>query len=661
MRLPFTATLRSCFFYISFYIFSFIVLSIPVVQGQEKINSDPLLYAEELLKDLQNLELFHLFLNSVTELRHTNVQKADSLLLEMNEVYEKTDNYEQRIYLLMDLSEANRGDVEYAEESLAIALESQNQDLLFRSHVAVINAYHVANNPKAIEVGTDALKYATLTSDSSLIYLTISNLFFDRGSNEEGLYYLKKAERGIKEGTKLSTVYHSRLGFYFLNTVSQDSLYANPLDSAYYHYKKSAEDGLKINDKELYLLAKENMAIVKETKGLYDEAEVIYLEVLEEAKANNYEAMQMYVFDDLSYLYGATKEYHKAIKYANKQYELAIEMNSDYYKQGASRKLYNLNETIGNYKEAYLNHRLYKEHSDSLYNIANIKRLTEVRVASEFEQEKQILKATTLRNRIAAISAFLIALITLIFLYKNQRQKKLITEQNQELNVLNDTKDQIFSIIGHDLKKPVLAFRGLHEKFSYLINNNQQEQLLKFSASIDKEAIQLNKLTDNLLSWALLQHDVLNVTKEKINLSKVTQEVIDLFISFADNKSITLTHAVPDIIIMSDRHALSTILRNLVDNAIKYTHEGGTVDLYANQEGGRVILEVKDSGTGIDKEKIGKIFLLSKGKTTDGTYNEKGTGLGLHIVKELVNKCRGTIAVKSKINEGTTFTLSLPI
>ncbi len=277
------------------------------------------------------------------------------------------------------------------------------------------------------------------------------------------------------------------------------------------------------------------------------------------------------------------------------------------------------------------------------------------------EEETKTLSAISMRNKIAALSAGAIALITFFFLYRMNKQRKIIEKQNASLEALNNTKDQIFSIIGHDIKKPVLAFRGLHDKLSYLIENKQYDNLLRLSKSIDQEAVQLNKLTDNLLSWALLQKEVLVVNEEHISLQSVVEEVMSLFKSFADNKSIALKNDIPDITIKADRYALSTIIRNLIDNAIKYSDEGDTVELIANQNNDQVKLKIKDTGMGIPKEKLPGIFLLSKNKSTDGANDEKGTGLGLHIVKELVVKCKGKIQVESELNKGTVFTLSLPV
>jgi len=276
------------------------------------------------------------------------------------------------------------------------------------------------------------------------------------------------------------------------------------------------------------------------------------------------------------------------------------------------------------------------------------------------EKEKIALSAISARNLIAAISALAIALLTLFFLYRNNRQKRTISRQNQELESLNSTKDQLFSIIGHDLKKPAIAFRGITEKLRFLIDSGDRLRLLKYGKSIENDAIELNNLTDNLLSWALLQKDLMAINEKEVSLATITEGVFSLFSNVAKEKKITLSSNVGNVVVHSDENALSIVLRNLVDNAIKYTSENGIIEITAVEEASKVELFVKDNGIGIEKDHLPNLFALTKEKSTDGTFGEKGTGLGLHLVKELVEKCKGTIAVESKIDRGTIFTLSFP-
>ena len=276
------------------------------------------------------------------------------------------------------------------------------------------------------------------------------------------------------------------------------------------------------------------------------------------------------------------------------------------------------------------------------------------------EKDKEVLAAVSARNKIVAIATLFLGLISLIFLFWSRNKNKIIADRNLQLQSLNNIKDQIFSIIGHDLKKPTLAFRGITKKLNYLIKSGDENRMLAFGNEIEKEALELNNLTDNLLSWALLQKDMLHTTEEITNLQTITNEALSLFSTFAKEKGVILKNNVQDIQAHVDKHILSTILRNLIDNAIKYSDENDVIEIKATHSENLVILSITDTGKGIDNEMMSSLFTLSKGKSTVGTNGEKGTGLGLHLVKELVEKCKGTIDVQSKLGEGTTFNLSIP-
>ena len=278
------------------------------------------------------------------------------------------------------------------------------------------------------------------------------------------------------------------------------------------------------------------------------------------------------------------------------------------------------------------------------------------------EKEADVAAAVASRNRIAALGSTILATLIGFFFYRNNNQKKLISSQKETLESLNNTKDQIFAIIGHDLRKPAISFNGISKKVNYFIQKKDFESLDKLGNHIEHNAFALSKLTDNLLNWALAQRNVVPYNPMEINLLEVTGEIKSIFTAAATNKNINLTtNIAPDLVAYADINAIFTILTNLVDNAIKYTAPGGQVSINAiKEENGKVKIRVSDSGQGINKEKIKDIFLLRKEKSQTGTQGEKGTGLGLHLVKQLVEFNQGIITVFSQDGMGTSFDVTLP-
>lgn len=236
-----------------------------------------------------------------------------------------------------------------------------------------------------------------------------------------------------------------------------------------------------------------------------------------------------------------------------------------------------------------------------------------------------------------------------------------IREKELLLEAANAAKDRLFAIISHDLRKPALAFRGISKKVKFLIQQQEFETLDRYGIALEKAAFSLNNLLDNLLNWALQQRKVAPYRPIPIDVEQVTQEIYDLFRQVAADKAIALQMNIPEsTVIFADLHAYSTIVRNLLDNAIKYTPVGGSINLSAEQLEKTVLVKIKDTGIGIEPEKIDSIFDLTINKSEQGTKGEMGSGLGLTLVRDLVKLNKGAIKVESHWNRGTVFEVELP-
>lgn len=252
-----------------------------------------------------------------------------------------------------------------------------------------------------------------------------------------------------------------------------------------------------------------------------------------------------------------------------------------------------------------------------------------------------------------------------LLLNKNvQTQKKLNAELKskiRELNETNKTKDKLFSIIGHDLKNPFSVMLTLSEILNHDFKELNHEEIKEITTVIHSSATQGNKLLENLLKWAKSQSGQTDVFHEKLAIDFIINEIVNGSQSMAGNKKIQLQNNVTvRNYIYADNNLTHTIFRNILSNAIKFTPEGGTIQLSATAEEKYINISVADSGVGIPDEKIPKLFKLEKNFSTRGTNNEEGTGLGLVLVKEFVDKNNGRIQVKSEIGKGTVFTISLP-
>ena len=237
----------------------------------------------------------------------------------------------------------------------------------------------------------------------------------------------------------------------------------------------------------------------------------------------------------------------------------------------------------------------------------------------------------------------------------------LIRQKEKELEAANAAKDRLFAIISHDLRKPALAFRGITKKVKYLIQKEKFETLFKYGNSLEKAAYSLNNLLSNLLNWVLQQQAMLPYDPVPIDVEAEVKEIYDLFQQMAADKGIDLEVAIPaSTIAFADLNAFTTIIRNLLDNAIKYTPVGGKIEVTSKKIADGILLRIADTGIGMDKTQIEKLFEFDTKKSQEGTSGELGTGLGLNLVWDLVKLNKGQIKVESQWNQGTTFEVLFP-
>jgi PAS domain S-box-containing protein len=232
----------------------------------------------------------------------------------------------------------------------------------------------------------------------------------------------------------------------------------------------------------------------------------------------------------------------------------------------------------------------------------------------------------------------------------------------QKLKVANTTKDKLFSIIAHDLKSPLNSILG----FSELLNNKIQtydiEKSKKFATIINTSAKNNLHLLENLLTWAKTQTEQIEFIPENLKLYPIVEEIFLVLNSSASLKNIKLISSLSDdIVAYADRCMLSTILRNLISNAIKFTNSGGKIDISAVSKQDHIEISVTDNGVGINEENQKKLFGADVNFTLLGTESESGTGLGLMLCKEFVEKHGGRIWVESEVGKGSKFAFTLPI
>lgn len=290
-------------------------------------------------------------------------------------------------------------------------------------------------------------------------------------------------------------------------------------------------------------------------------------------------------------------------------------------------------------------------------------------------QAKQIQQQNISRkNMLLLLTLLLIA--TLVFMFfrikkinkkiktaieRLRAQNKLIVSQKQDLENLNATKDKLFSIIAHDLRSPfnsIIGFTDLYIKFHERYTPNKKLDLVKMTHQSANSTLQL---LEQLLTWARNQTGQIAFQPKQHHLNHIVEQVLPPLQTYAQLKSIQIHYSSPaDFLVCVDFNMILTIFRNLVQNAIKFTQHHGTIKIIIHELPDKIKVSVSDNGVGMSNEVQENLFSINKQKSASGTANEKGSGLGLILCKNFVEKHGSTLTVQSRLSIGTCFSFELP-
>jgi len=255
---------------------------------------------------------------------------------------------------------------------------------------------------------------------------------------------------------------------------------------------------------------------------------------------------------------------------------------------------------------------------------------------------------------------FIIIILLIISGYIIIKRSRKISKLYKMLHETNLTKDKLFSIISHDLKSPCNAMLGLNDVINVSLKEHNYKEAEEISQMLSQKSKELYSLITNLLDWSRSQQGSIKLMPENISINHILSKVVNIYEPQATLKNICVGYKQnEDFIINADEYSLITIFSNLLSNAIKFTPNNGAVTIKVIPATNKLNVTISDNGVGIPDEKLTHLFDKNNNVSTWGTNNEKGTGLGLLICKEFVDKNGGTIKVESRKGEGTTFTVGL--
>ena len=242
-----------------------------------------------------------------------------------------------------------------------------------------------------------------------------------------------------------------------------------------------------------------------------------------------------------------------------------------------------------------------------------------------------------------------------------QEHKNILEDLNHQLLEATAAKDKFYSIIAHDLRNPLQLLLFSSELMAEEYDKMSGDNLRKFVDKVRKTAQNMADLLENLLQWGRTQFGEIECRPQRVDLYPLAKETIDYFYENAEKKNIKVFLGIlRSTWVFADQNMVRSTLRNLINNAIKFTNPLGTVTISSRDEGEFIAVSVTDTGVGIPEDKIGLLFNISEHYSTPGTAEERGSSLGLAICKEFVEKNQGEISVKSRVGMGSTFEFTLP-
>ena len=499
------------------------------------------------------------------------------------------------------------------------------------------------------------------------MYYRLGSIYIDLNQPNKIKEYWSKGYQLVQRYNFVNAQINAFIGDFSIYHIKQNELEAAS-EKAQYCLDLSQRIGDKAN--ESYAIS--CMALIALKKGNLQESFDLSKKALELANDSKDIGTILTLSLSLAEFYidnGAAKE---AFPYIEEAINIAEHIQEPSVQMDATFLFYKAYEKLGNYDKALDYHIQYKSLQDTLTNMENKVALQEVRTKYETQQteneNKYLLQTNKLaiqqRNRLViAVMLLLFFIVTLTTLYINIRKaRQKIARQNEQLNQLNDTQNQLFAIISHDLRSEASAFQQLSQITQHHLKNNNIDRLSHIFGQVERSASNLNSLLDNLLQWAIVQLEDIQMQPKSLHLNDQIEEAITLYREHAKVKGIALeNHTTSDLNIWADQNSIQLILRNLLSNAIKFTPKNGQIKITAESQSDQVKISIADTGIGIPTDKLAYLFQIDQRESTKGTAGERGSGIGLMLTKEFIERNKGELNIQSRPGKGTICEFSVPI
>lgn len=575
------------------------------------------------------------------------------------------------------------GAIPYYEKAIPIYTQLKDTFSVINCYSSLGLSYHnIDQGEKAIAYYIEGLKLCGKDQEyAAEILHNIGNVHRKMQNHRDAINYYRQAKAinsSINDSISLAVNY---------NGLGESFLILEQPDSSLMSFSKAHMLFKKMHNTAYQAIALANLgAVYANYPDSLNKASEAYNQAwlkFQELGLNHYEDA---IKSGLGDIFTKQGKYKEAAKSYLESLKLSEHFNKGFEaKKTVYEKLSRTYELMGDYKSALKYHTFFAQYSDSLNKKEKYEQLINIEKQYETEkkeneiiqlQAKQELTDIQLRkNKQLKQLAFITASLLLIFAFfvllkyldklKSNQLLKLknqqIKESEQELRRLNAAKNKFFSIIAHDLKNPLHSVMGYSYLLSKDYDNFSEKERKKFAADINQSTNNIFRLLQNLLEWAKTQTGALKFSPIEVEFEHILENSLSVLHALAQQKNIEIKSCHDDDLkLFADPQMIETVLRNLINNAIKFTPENGSIEISARSIDDQISVSINDSGVGLTEEDIQNLFRIDSKIKRKGTNNEDGSGLGLIICKEFIDKNNGTIWVTSTPGKGSSFTFTLP-
>ena len=596
----------------------------------------------------------------------------------------------RKIAQLYDASGKTGMAIKYYDSSIVIFDEGGFKKGLSYSYSNLGRVYlHLGNIEKAWYNFQKALTLGEEMNDSLVIctgYNNFGNIYYNQYDYAHAISNYQKAFSMAQKINKKSW-----LGDYAANIGNANYMQGNN-QSALEYYEKAISYYARTNNDFGTAQVFNSLGQVFESEGNYTQAIEYYQKSLTLKKKIQDTRGESECLTNIAGLYNNMGDYDQSLKYSFKSLEISEPSGLLEQMKCSYENLYVSYSQKNDFDKALEYYTQFKDMEKEIFLKANNETIARLQTQYETEKkEKEIAQLTRktesqnillLRQKNYRNILFLIIVIVVIIMAglgmrylskkrmnqilvrKNEeieQQKRAVEQLNNDLKEINVAKDKFFAIISHDLKNPINL---LSTSTAYMLKNLYETDKAKleiYLTNMDKSAHALELLLLNLLNWAQSQLGTLSFNPQKLSVRELASQCVKALEPIASQKRILLhSNISSSICVFADRDMIRTVLRNLVSNAIKFTNEGGRVEILAIPAGERVVINSRDNGIGMTKTTINKLFQISRKESTLGTANEKGTGVGMILCKEQIGKTNGELKIESVPGKCSLVGFSLP-